>query len=232
MKNNRKKQLREIYAAPPPVSKRKFFRKLPPAPMSTGYILWLQFSHISISSWLVSLAMLLMVLYLRNYYSEEGVAMVLASMPFLATVSIVESFRSRLHGMEELEMSCRFSLKSILLARMCIMGVENILLGLVIAFLLPGNMFQTVLRIFVFYLAAAHVCFRVAREMAGREGMLSCFGLAGVGCIFILFAMGQFPALYMGRYDYIWLMTGIILLYLTYREGKRNVQSVERYASF
>ena len=232
MKNSWKKQLRGIYAAPPPVSKRKFFRELPPPPMSTGYILWLQFSHISISSWFVSLAMLLAVLYLRHSYSEEGVAMVLASMPFLATVSVVESFRSRLYGMEELEMSSRFSLKSILLARMCIMGLENTLLGMVIAFLLPGNVFQTILRIFVFYLAAAHICFRIVRELAGREGILSCFGLAAAGCIFILYTMTAFPVLYMGRYDYIWLLAGLILLYLAYREGKRNVQSVESYASF
>lgn len=232
MKNDWKKQLREIYAAPPPVNKRRFFRELPPPSMSTGYILWQQFSHIPISSWFASVAMLLAVLCLRKFYSEEMIEMVLALTPFLATVSVVESFRSRMHGMEELEMSSRFSLKSILLARMCIMGIENILVGLLVALLVPGNMFQIVLRLFVFYFLSAYACFRVVRGMAGKEGIVVCFGVAAVGSVFIFYCLAGFPILYLHKYDSLWLMAGVIMLFLTVQEGKRNIQSVESYVSF
>lgn len=158
--------------------------------------------------------------------------MVLALTPFLATVSVVESFRSRMYGMEELEMSSRFSLKSILLARMCIMGIENILVGLLVALLVPGNMFQTVLRLFVFYLVSAYGCFRVVRGMTGKEGVVICFGIATVGSVFIFGCLEGFPILYLRRYDPIWLIAGMILLFLTIQEGKRNIQSVESYVSF
>ena len=54
-------------------------------------------------------------------------------------------------GMSELEMSARFSLKSVVLARMVIVGIANIVLEMILALLAGGNLLETVLYLLVPY---------------------------------------------------------------------------------
>ncbi len=59
------------------------------------------------------------------FASENTVWIVSAFTPFLALLLIAESTKSAIYGMNELEMSARFSLKSVVLARLIILGVFN-----------------------------------------------------------------------------------------------------------
>ena len=43
-------------------------------------------------------------------------------LPFVALLAVTEGTRSAVYGMEELELATRFSLKSVLLARLCLVG--------------------------------------------------------------------------------------------------------------
>ena len=43
-----------------------------------------------------------------------------ALLPFVALLAVTEGTRSAVYGMEELELATRFSLKSVLLARLCL----------------------------------------------------------------------------------------------------------------
>ena len=54
---------------------------------------------------------------------EKYVGAVYGLVPFLVLISVTESTRSYRYEMEELELSSRFSLKSIVMARMVILGV-------------------------------------------------------------------------------------------------------------
>ena len=73
----------------------------------------------------MSILILLPVAWAASFASENTVWIVSAFTPFLALLLIAESTKSAIYGMNELEMSARFSLKSVVLARLIILGVFN-----------------------------------------------------------------------------------------------------------
>ena len=112
--------------------------------------------------------------------------------PLLAMTVIAESGRSQSCQMAELEMATRFSLRSVALARLGILGLEN--LGMLILFVFMGrggdgagqggSMVQAGLGILLPYLLTSFLGLRIVRSFRGREAVYYCFGMAA--CISIL----------------------------------------------
>ncbi len=115
--------------------------------------------------------------------------------PLLAMTVIAESGRSQSCQMAELEMATRFSLRSVALARLGILGLEN--LGMLILFVFMGrggdgagqggSMVQAGLGILLPYLLTSFLGLRIVRSFRGREAVYYCFGMAA--CISILVFM-------------------------------------------
>ncbi len=115
--------------------------------------------------------------------------------PLLAMTVIEESGRSQSCQMAELEMATRFSLRSVALARLGILGLEN--LGMLILFVFMGrggdgagqggSMVQAGLGILLPYLLTSFLGLRIVRSFRGREAVYYCFGMAA--CISILVFM-------------------------------------------
>lgn len=62
-----------------------------------------------------------------------------ALLPFLVPLAVSEGAKSTLYGMEELETASRFSRKSVLLARLCLIGTFHAVLLLALTLLLGGS---------------------------------------------------------------------------------------------
>ena len=62
-----------------------------------------------------------------------------ALLPFVALLAVTEGTRSAVYGMEELELATRFSLKSVLLARLCLVGSLHAALLLCLTLLCRGD---------------------------------------------------------------------------------------------
>ena len=62
-----------------------------------------------------------------------------ALLPFVALLAVTEGTRSAVYGMEELELATRFSLKSVLLARLCLVGSLHAVLLLCLTPPVPGD---------------------------------------------------------------------------------------------
>lgn len=120
----------------------------------------------------------------------DAVWVISALMPLLALTVVSESGRSEHYEMAELEMATRFSLRSVVLARLGILGTENlILLGL----LLPvwssrpeGSVVQTGVCVLLPYLMTAFSGLWVVRRIRGCEAVYICAGIAA--CIGFLMA--------------------------------------------
>lgn len=141
-----KKALKEIYI--PPASQRRdtFLQELEKSNrqspvLSLKDFMWVQLHYISPYIWVVNgVFFLLMTGFLwevsgsyrlgKLEWKYDVIAKVSAMVPFLAISSLTELNRSARHRMEELEMSTRFSLQAVLLARMGILGGCNLLLFL------------------------------------------------------------------------------------------------------
>ena len=240
MNKKTKAELMRLYRAPDPVKKRTFFREMGVQPMSTGHILWVQFSHISRWSWLVAATMLLVMVYFHSFYGNslkgnafdgrEWFCVVLVFMPFLAATCVSESVRSAMYGMEELEMSARFSLKSIILVRMGIVGIQNLLLAMLAALFVGESFFQNVVYLLVPYLFTTFGSFLLVRKRRGGEEMYYCAGLALAVSGVLLESSWEFPWIYQDKYIAVWLVLAVVLVWMVYCESRKILLLAENIA--
>lgn len=220
-------QLKKLYEAPKPVGKRAFLRKMEPQPLNIRSILWMQCFYISKWEWILSFILIGSTVVLSRLNEKDVLGMVLAAMPFLAVVSVSDSVRSVTWGMSELEMSSRFSLKSVVLSRMVIAGIVNLVLELFLALLAGGDFCETILYLLTPYLVSAYGSLVLVRKIAGKDGVFACMGFGVIVGAAAGFSTLQITWIYQAQYMGVWLLAVVFLAYLTYRESRRNIQKME-----
>lgn len=222
-----REQLNKIYEAPKPVRKRAFFRKTELPPLKIRQILWMQCFYITKWEWIVSAVLFAAVVVIGRIYREWMFPAVLAMLPFLAVVSVSESVRSITWGMSELEMSAKVSLKSVVLARMVIVGIANVILEMMLALLAGGNFLETVLYLFAPYLFTTYGSLILVRTISGKDGIYACAGLGALVSITMEFSILQYGWIYQPRYTGIWFAGVCFIMYLMIKEGKRDIRKME-----
>ncbi len=227
MNQKMRKQLKEIYEAPKPAGKRAFFRKAELPPLNIGSMLWMQCFYITKWEWIASAILFGVAVVMGNIYREWVFCTILAMLPFLAVVGVSESVRSITWGMSELEMSARFSLKSVVLARMVIVGIANIVLEMILALLAGGNLLETVLYLLVPYLFTAYGSLILVRTISGKDGIYACAGLGIFVSAMMEFSILQYSWIYQTRYTGIWFAVVCFIMYLIIMEGKQNIRKME-----
>ena len=126
-----KASLRAAFAAPPPAGKRAFLHSLPRPRPSTAALVWQQLRWLRPPVWGAAALALAAALYGARLFRADTLWVLGALTPFLAVTLVTESGRSRRCGMAELEMAAALGLRSILLARMALLGaLHSVLLGL------------------------------------------------------------------------------------------------------
>ena len=108
----------------------------------------------------------------------NAVWLVSSLVPFLAMEVVTESGKSGACGMEELEKSARFSLKSVVMARFLILGIFNLgimfFLSCICREAVNMPLMRSVVYLFVPYLLTAFISLRIVRQFRSREGMYGC----------------------------------------------------------
>ena len=127
------KKLAAYFTPPPPVGKAAFLARLPQPTLSLGQFVGGQARYIQKQTWLLSLVVLVPVLWGTDLWITA------ALLPFLVPLAVSEGAKSTLYGMEELETASRFSRKSVLLARLCLIGTFHAVLLLALTLLLGGS---------------------------------------------------------------------------------------------
>ena len=173
MTNEMKDLLSEAFYAPEPKNKKAFLKNLRPREINTVEMLWQQASYIRISVWLFAAAIIAFALagsYFKVGGTENFITMI---MPFTATAAVLETKRSQKYNMLELEMATRFSLRSVVFARMTVLGaVSLIILSItspVIASAFGGKVILTATRILIPYLITMIISLRIERSALGRK---------------------------------------------------------------
>lgn len=227
MEQKIREQLKEIYEAPKPAGKRAFFRNMELPPLDIRQILWTQFFYITKWEWIVSAILFVSAIVMECFFSEWILVTILAMLPFLAVVSVSESVRSMTWGMSELEMSARVSLKTVVLARMVIVGIANVVLAVILALLAGGDFGKTVLYLFTPYLLTAYGSLILVRTISGKDGIYACAGLGALVSTMMEYSILQYNWIYQSRYTGIWFAAVCFIMYLMVQEGKRNIQKME-----
>lgn len=198
--NNWKRELRRTFAAPPPQRKREFLRQWGMPRMSVFRFLLTQTGYIRKWVWCVSALIFAAAVVGAGVLSRNMLWEISALTPLLALAAVCESGRSECYEMAELELATRFSLRSVTMARLCILGAENLVLLCLLTLLgLWHSGFPSPaagVYILTPFLLTSFLGLYALRRIRGREGVSVCAGLALFISVSVFFTHNSFPYLY------------------------------------
>lgn len=202
MNSHLKKMIKTAFEAPKPDYRKKeeLLRTLPQPTISMWKFILIQASYIRKRTLFLSILLLFPALYGANMLSVLKDANMLptlngansirtgdlwlisAFIPFLALLAVAESTRSTTYGMDEFEMATRFSLKSIMLARMSVLGLLDAFILCCFVPLCYMNsslsLIQTGVYILTPYLLTVNISLWITRHFHGREVIYACVSAA------------------------------------------------------
>ena len=200
MNRRLKRALAASFSPPPPQRKTVFLRTLPQPDLSLGTFLWNQIPYLRKRTWLLSCGVLLPAVWGGSCMNPNVLWITAALLPFVALLAVTEGTRSAVYGMEELELATRFSLKSVLLARLCLVGSLHAVLLLCLTLLCRGtgaaSFGRTVVYLLVPYLLTAYGGLWLSRRLRGREMVYGAAVLAVLVSGGYLLAVGWMQTLF------------------------------------
>ena len=207
-----KELLEQAFSVPAPKKKRTFLRALPKQEVGLGTLILSQAAYIRKWSWAVSFLLFALVALAAQMMELDVIWILSAVMPLAALLIILEFAKSSAHGMSELEMSSRFSLRTLLLARMVMLGVVQ-LLGLLLTVPMAGmTLVSNGVYLLVPYLLTALLGLVAVRRIQGKEGLFVCGSISAFVCILAPMSKPFVPILYVRENRILWVLAVILLL--------------------
>lgn len=235
MNKKLKNDIQKAFEAPTPnqQEKMRFLRTLPKPKISMWQFILTQATFLRKWTLLISLTLIIPAL-LGTYYIDLNTIWVISSLiPFLALLAVTESTRSAVYGMIEFEMSTRFSLKSVVLARLSILGMlDFIILCCVTPLCCISSeipLFQTAIYLFVPYLLTVNTNLWITRHFQGKESIYACMSIAVL--ISGLNVSLHFIAKFIYQFSYFnwWLLLAVILIAGMINELSHTIKQTEEY---
>ena len=210
-----KKQLKEIYSAPEPPKKQLFLKTHRRKEISMGRFYLIQLSFISPLIWVISLA-IFMIIMIPTSLDNSSMNWVASSlMPILALVALTENHKSERYNMSELEMSTRFSLKSIIMVRMSILGIFHMLILFFLALLSFGTNTHTIVYLLVPYLLTANLGSIICRRIHGNESFYLCSATAILVSMLGLMSHTKFIFIFTTNFFLHWCVVLAVIVLFT-----------------
>lgn len=242
MERKMKQELHRYFDAPEPTGKKEFMRQVKRRrhiqKISIFNMVKMQLHYVSKIVWMMDCLFLGMAVICSNFARTEYIGCIYAMIPFFVMMSITESMRSYRYGMDELELSARFSLKSIILTRMLVLGVGNFIMLILVTFVLHtgialenynGIIMRTaswtnIIYMLVPYMLTAAGGLMIVRRFPNREGNYICFAYSA------MIAVLEFTAAYKYSYIYemhninIWMIACVICVALLSYQVQRTIR--------
>lgn len=184
MNSQLKKGIKKAFTAPEPDRQEKvrFLNMLPRSRISMLQFVLAQAAYLRKITLVLS-ALFLFPALMGTYYTDLNTLWTVSALvPFLGLLAVTESTRSAMYGMEEFEMSARFSLKSVVLARMSILGLLDVLL---LCCAVPLccissdiTILQTGVYLFVPYLLTVNLSLWITRRFHSKGAVYACMSIA------------------------------------------------------
>lgn len=231
MKQALKKELKHIFEAPAPLHKKEFLLKLEEPKMSIYEFILSQIGYIRKWIWGISILVFTVSLVGAVMLSFDMLWGISALTPLLALSIISESGRSEVYEMAELEMATRFSLRSVVFARLGILSIENLVL---LCLLLPIGIWNNMLSpikagiyIITPFLLTTFMGLYIVRKFRGHDAIYLYVGLAICVSFSVFFFRFTFPQIYQENY-LMWWIVGVLLLCIgTVKQYCRMVNRME-----
>lgn len=182
--------LRRAFSAPPPVNRDQFLRKLPYPKLTYGGFVRNQLRYMHWRVYALSAAIILVgagLSYLPGDWLRLGVSdgrcwAMAALLPFLALAAAAELSKASCCRMAEFEMTCRFSLHQIIMARLTLLGGGNLAVLLCVLLMMkrvsPFTFSRMAAYLLTPYLLAGALCLAVLNYVRGRNALYGCAAAA------------------------------------------------------
>mgnify|MGYP007111682179 CR=1 FL=1 len=235
MDNKLKRNIQKAFEAPSPnrQEKTRFLRALPQPQIGMFRFILVQASYLRKATWILSGLILLLALFGARNMRQDTLWIISAFVPVLGLLAVTESTRSMNYGMSEFEMSTRFSLKSVVLARMSILGLINFAFIAVLAPLCRiGNDFsllQTGMYLLVPYLLTVNFSLWIARRVNGKETVYGCTCVAVIVSGINTGLRFATDLIYQEIYTSWWLVLSVFLLIELAHELHCTIKQTEEY---
>ena len=191
----------------------------------------IQAGYIRKEVWIFSAFVLGLALVGACGLKKDILWMVSSLLPFVALLAVAENAKSITCNMAELEMASRFSLKSVLFARMGVVGAVHLTL---LSVLIPlGHMygvrtfFETGVYMLLPYLAATVSGLWITRKFRGKEAVYGCTGvtilISGINIVINDERIFAHQEIFFHKK----VIVLFVLLVLTVWEYKQSVQRME-----
>ena len=216
--------LQEAFQAPEPMHKKDFLKICPPQPISHISFVISQAGYIRKRILALNFMILLIVLPKAVFPEQEIMYILSAVAPILAMTLITESGRSESCGMSELELSTRFSLKNVVLARLVLLGMFNLLLLFILipvtALSRHISLARTGVYILCPYMITAFLGLWVTRRIRTREATYICAGIGVLASLGVILLRNVSFDIYEGEYFIWWLL--LLVLAVLVRSGRER----------
>lgn len=233
MKEKWKRKLKEEYPMPDLERKRAFLNQLEEPELSLMEFVWMQMGYLRKWSWILGIVMLLLAFFAEHHLKEWSLCFLSSAVPFVALGVVTEFCRSQRYGMEELELSSRFSLKMVVLSRLGILGTGDLLLLAAGVPLIWGIGYRSVVNTAVYilipYLLTVFFSLLAVRHWRGKEGGYFCIGIAGSVSLFYLAFWNTEVWISLFLEKERWIVVLILLLFLSGREFGKIMKYTEEY---
>lgn len=165
--------VKRMFKYPPPKRRDEFFDLVRPRNVSTFEVLLTQIKYISFRMWLLSIAFVMILFAGCHRVSIDKLYFIEAVLPYIATVGLIETNRSYRYNMYELEKTTRFSLRTVMYARMLIIGIINYLIIISVSGIVAIKSEESIIYIFTKmvtpYLITMALGLRIERHSIGRN---------------------------------------------------------------
>lgn len=235
MRKEMRQALEKAFEAPGPLEKQHFLKehKEKRYYIRTDEFILLQVGYIRKSTWMISAVVFILGITAASVVKSELIWVLSAVMPFLALTIISEWMRSIAYGMFELEQVTRFSFKSVLLARLGILGMANFLIFLFCLFLgrvQPDmKLFEALVYLAIPYLMTIFLGLWLVRKTGFRESEYVCLGIAAMvsGCGILI----RLSAKTILREEAVkwWGLLALVLAVLVMEEFYKGLEKTEVY---
>ena len=205
MRNKRIRQaLEDVFAAPCPMGKTAFLKQHRRCELSYRRLIVLQVRYVRWWVWLLSLVLSGFILITVSRSGKSALWCISALTPFFALMAITENGWAQFYQMEELELACRMSRQSAILARMVAIGLFHLFLFTLLVAYRAVEVVQAGVYLLTPYFLTVALGLELSRRFRGRDGLVACSAVAVTVSALGPLAETVRPALYQAENLVLW----------------------------
>lgn len=219
-----KHNLKTVFTPPPPTKRNNFISELS-YPKSNNVDFFLsQLGYIRKRFWCFSILLVVSIaLFIQAYVSTfKVVGMLSAFLPFLVVLGVNEISRSTSFNMTEIEMSCKYNLSKITLARLSLIGSFHFIIILFVVIIFSNysdyGFLQFTLISMTPFLMCSYLSLFITNHFSFKDTAYVSAGVAGVISISEFFLVYRAQEVYSQRGILLWGIAFILTVILLSKE--------------